>query len=288
MFNQTTPPESTVAPNQGFDYITAFLQDNLKLSGLYCFGTRQTCKSNQCSLSGKSSNEQHTHYYLLAFCPEFKENAVGEVSDVLKTKSEGRYTITLLLHKATAVRQLTPHQSYFFHRVMQTGIKLYEHPVVPPAIAFEANPKRNVESIKAYWHNRNRIAQVFLESQNQIEGCDTQPIQESMMHLAIENTTLALIDTFLGYRPMHFSLGYLFDLCNLFCPLAEEIFPRNTPEEQKIFNLLSQHLSKLRFANLKPTDFLHTELLQRRCYLFLEKATLLIEAELKRLEETNQ
>ena len=114
---------------------------------------------------------------------------------------------------------------------------------------------------------------------------DTEPIQEAMMQVAMENIALALIDTFLGYRPIHFHLGYLFDICNLFCPLVQEIFPRNTEEEIKLFELLSKHISKLRSANLGAIDFLHTELLQRRCRLFQEKATILIEEEIERLEK---
>lgn len=287
MDNQASLPSYTVSQNEALAYVTAFLKENLKLSGLYCFGVQHTIKSKHCYLSGNAFNQNHYHFYLLAFCPEFKENAVGELADVLKTKSNGQYIMTLLLHKASAVRQLTAQQSYFFQKVMQSGV-LYKHPVVPPIVTVERYPKRNIESIRAYWHNRNRIAETFLESQSQIEGFDTQPIQESMLHMAMENITLALIHTFLGYRPMHFSLGYLFDLCNLFCSLPDEIFPRNTPEEQKIFQLLSQHLSKLRTVKLKPTDFVLTELLQRRCYEFYEKATLLIESEIKRLEENQQ
>jgi hypothetical protein len=102
-----------------------------------------------------------------------------------------------------------------------------------------------------------------------------------MMQVAMENMALALIDTFLGYRPVHFHLGYLFDICNLFCPLVQEIFPRNTEEEIKLFELLSKHISKLRSANLGAIDFLHTELLQRRCRLFQEKASVLIEEEME-------
>lgn len=288
MSHHITLQENNVSQEQGLEFITAFLRDNLKLSGLYCFGSRQTSKNQHCTLTGNANDKQHIHYYILAFCPEFKENAVGELSDVLKTKSEGRYTMTLLLHKAASIRPYTAHRRYFFQHVIQQGIKMFVHPVVPPVFQFEENPKRSSESIKAYWHNRNRIAQVFLESQNQIEGSETQPIQEAMLHMAVENITLALIETFLGYRPMHFNLGYLFDLCSLFTTLLEEIFPRNTPEEQKIFGLLSQHLSKLRTVRLKPTDFLYTELLQRRCYQFHEKATLLIEAELERLEKNKE
>ena len=55
-----------------------------------------------------------------------------------------------------------------------------------------------------------------------------------------------------------------------------------------MFELLSKHISKLRSAHLGPMDFLNTELLQRRCRLFHEKATVLIESEIERLEKLNK
>lgn len=222
------------------------------------------------------------------FYIDSKENAIADLSDIIKKKSKGQYTVTLLIHKATTVRQLTPERSHFFYQVMNKGLNLYEHSSVPPCIAFDEVPDRNVAYIKAYWRNRNRVSEVFLESQGMVDGIDTEPIQEAMMQIAMENIALALIDTFLGYRPIHFNLGYLFDICNLFCPLAREIFPRNTEEEIKLFELLSKHISKLRSANLGPINFLNTELLQRRCRLFQEKATVLIETEIQRLEKVNK
>jgi hypothetical protein len=274
--------------DKGLQFITIFLQDNLKLSALYCFGIQHITAMYTSALSDNTHNEQQTHYYLLAFPFDHKSNAIADLSDIIKNKSNGQYTVTLLLHKATTVRQLTPNKSYFFYQVMHKGIKLYEHETVPPTIPFEEIPKRNTDYIKAYWHNRNRVAEVFLLSQDQIDGFDTETIQESMMHMAIENTALALIDTYLGYRPIHFSLGYLLDLCNLFCPLAREIFPRHTEEEVKLFEQLARHISKLRSATLGASNFLHTELLQRRCRLFHEKATVLIDFEIKRIEKLNK
>lgn len=284
MLQQEEKKEDDFSEDKGLQFIKSFLLDNLKLSGLYCFGIHHKNKMYSNAINEEVKTQQHTHYYLLAYTMENKSNAVADLSDIIRKKSKGHYTVTLLIHLATTIRQLTPEKSYFFHQAMTKGINLYEHERVPPNIAFSVLPQRNVAYLKAYWRNRNRIAEVLLESQGMVEGMDTEPIQEAMMQVAMENTALALIDTFLGYRPVHFHLGYLFDLCDLFCSLARHIFPRNTEEEIRLFELLSKHISKLRSANLVPIDFLHTELLQRRCRLFQEKATVLIEEEINRLE----
>ena len=288
MLQQEEKKEDEFSEDKGLQFIKKFLLDNLKLSGLYCFGIHHKNKMYSNALNGEVKTKQHTHYYLLVYSIENKTNAVADLSDIIRKKSKGHYTATLFIHLATTVRQLTPEKSYFYYQAMNKGINLYEHDLVPPCIAFDKEPLRNVAYIKAYWCNRNRVSEVFLESQGMVEGLDTEPIQEAMMQVAMENIALALIDTFLGYRPTHFNLGYLFDICNLFCPLALEIFPRNTEEEIKLFELLSKHISKLRSANLGAINFLNTELLQRKCRLFQEKATVLIEAEIQRLEKLNK
>lgn len=284
MLEQEEKKEDDFSENKGLQFIKSFLLDNLQLSGLYCFGIHHKNEMYSNALSGEVKTRQHTHYYLLVYSIDNKPNAIADLSDIIKKKSKGQYTVTLLIHLATTIRQLTPEKSYFFHHAMTRGINLYEHERVPPCIAFESSPERNIAYIKSYWRNRNRVSEVFLESQGMVDGIDTEPIQEAMMQIAMENTALALIDTFLGYRPVHFHLAYLFDLCNLFCSLPRDIFPRNTEEEIKLFELLSKHISKLRSAHMGAMNFLHTELLQKRCRVFQEKATILIEKEIQRLE----
>lgn len=288
MSEQVIKNEEDFNEDKGLQFIKKFLLDNMDLSGLYCFGIHHKNKMYSNALSNEVIAKQHTHYYMLVYSMDNKANAVADLSDIIRKKSKGQYTVTLFIHLATTVRQLTPEKSYFFYHAMNKGINLYEHERVPPCISFKEEPQRNVAYIKAYWRNRNRVSEVFLESQGMVDGMDTEPIQEAMMQVAMENIALALIDTFLGYRPIHFHLGYLFDICNLFCSLARDIFPRNTEEEIKLFELLSKHISKLRSANLGAIDFLHTELLQRRCRLFQEKATVLIEEEIERLEKLSK
>ncbi|MEE1898684.1 hypothetical protein V1389_10075 [Flavobacterium rakeshii] len=288
MQEQVIKNDNDFAEDKGLQFVKSFLMDNLQLSGLYCFGIHHKNKMYSNAISGEVKTRQHTHYYLLVYTIHSRENAVADLSDIIKKKSKGQYTVTLFIHKATTVRQLTPENKYFYYHAMHKGINLHEHDVVPPCIAFEQEPERNVKHIKAYWHNRNRVSEVFLQSQGMVDGIDTEPIQEAMMQVAMENTALALINTFLGYRPIHFNLGYLFDICSLFCTLVREFFPRNSAEEIKMFELLSKNISKLRSAHLGPMDFLNTELLQRRCRLFHEKATVLIESEIERLEKLNK
>ncbi|WP_348813881.1 hypothetical protein [Flavobacterium maritimum] len=271
--------------NTGLQILSNIIIESISTSGIYCFGEKKQVQAIQNPFQESASKQvEHTHFYLLVFTNENSTNAVNDISDIIKTKTEGRYTTTLLLHKATSVRYLTPHKLYFFHEVLTKCQTVYEHVNVPPNLAFDGIPKRKADSIRSHWNNRTKIAQTFLESENQIDGFDTEFVQESMLHMAVEQICLGLIDVFLGYRPNHFALAYLFDICEIFTSLTSEIFPRKTEEDKKLFDLLKVHPSSLRWANLKTSSFLNTELLEQRCNLFYEKANGLIESELERLE----
>jgi hypothetical protein len=272
--------------NSGLQTVSNIIVESISTSGIYCFGEKKQIQAIQNPFQESvSKQKEHTHFYLLVFTNEIIANAVADISIVIKTKTEGRYTVTLLLHKATSVRFLTPHKLYFFYEVLTKSQTVYEHVNVPPNIAFDGIPKRKLDSIRSHWNNRNIVATTFLESENQIDGNNTELIQESMLHIAVEETCLGLIDVFLGYQPNHFSLAYLFDICEIFTPLTSEIFPRKTEEDKKLFDLLKIHPSSLRWANLKTSSFLHTELLEKRCNLFCERAYGLVESELERLEK---
>lgn len=270
--------------NAGLQTVKNIIVESIGTNSIYCLGER---KKNQSVLNPFSENnskkEKHTHFYLLVFTNEKIANAVADVSDIVKTKTQGRYTVTLLVHKAKSDHYLKPHQLYFYHAVLTKGCKVYEHQNMPQNV-FDEVPKRNVDYMRSYWKNRNIVATNFLRSENQIDYMDTGVVQESMMHIAVEQICLGLINVFLGYHPDHFSMAYLFEICEIFTPLTSEIFPQITGEDKKLFDLLKAHPGSLRWAKLKKSCLLDTELLAKRCNLFHERACELVEVELERTD----
>jgi hypothetical protein len=152
-------------------------------------------------------------------------------------------------------------------------------------ISFDETPKLKVDHIRFYWKNRNEVAATFLKSENQMDYMSTGFVQDSMMHIAVEQICLGLINVFLGYYPDHFSMGYLFDICEIFTPLTSDIFPRTTSEDKRLFDLLKTNPSSLRWATIKKSCLIDTQLLDKRCHLFHERACEIVKAELERIEK---
>lgn len=271
--------------NSGLQTISNIIVGRIKTNSIYCFGERKLTHESQNPFQELvSTKKEHTHLYLLVFTDEYINNAVADISDSIKNRTDGLYTATLLFCKVKSGTSLGKHQSYFCHQVMMKGCQVYEPENRPFTISFEEIPKLKLKYISSYWKNRSIIAETFLNNQNQIDYGATGFVQDSMMHIAVEQICLGLINVFLGYHPDHFSLPYLFDLCEIFTPLTSEIFPRNTPEDIELLELLKTNPSSLRWMNVKGNSLINTELLGKRCNLFHARACELIEAELERIE----
>lgn len=274
------------APNSLQDTIVEIIRQSISTVGVYCFGERKVSGASGNSIfSTTDAHSEKVHYYILAITNENKNNAISDISDAIFKSSGGTCSVTLLLHKATSLSSITPHSKYFFYQVMKKGYRWFEHNVVQATITFDGEPQRNTDVIRSYWDSRKTVSIVYLEAENQIEGYERELVRESLLHIAIEQTCLGLIEVFLGYRPLHYHLGYLFDLCELFCPLTTEIFPRNSDEDKRIFDLLCTKIHTLRIKTLNFMDYLPVEILERRCNLFHEKAVALIKNELERLDK---
>lgn len=85
------------------------------------------------------------------------------------------------------------------------------------------------------------------------------------------HTCLGLIRLVLGYRPNHFSLPYLLELCDFCSPHRLTAFPRQNEKDKTLLKLLSSHLDHWHandFTEIAQQDY---ETLQTRCLTFIEQ-----------------
>jgi hypothetical protein len=283
MKNTLLNPELTIVLQE----VSAVIKNNIRTGGLYCFATRRECIGHTTVFNKpEETSTVRTHVYLLVLTEETKRNATADISDLIAGLVPN-CKATLLLHKNTSLRQLTSHQKWFFNQVMKEGLLVWEHPDFPPYLHLDEEPVHNPALSANYWNNRLRIARTYLESELQIEVSGIECVQHSMLHVVVEQVCLGMIAVFLGYQPTHYSLGYLFDLCVLFTPLTNELFPRQTEEDKQLYALLTTNFGSLRHAKTNYHGFTHTELLSKRCCLFMEQAEALVTQELDRTKTIN-
>ena len=263
------------------------ITDHIKTVAIYCFGTNKTrCCSNKTLYLDKKVQKEHIHLYLLLLVHETKENAVNDISDILKTKTQGTITSTLLIHHVRNLKKTCDDQQFFFWKIMQNAELIYQDVEKPPYLNSADIPKRNLKGTTHYIASRkNNIATIWNWVYNDDDVHSSDEVKMSALHQVVEQVCLSLIRVFLGYTPNHFALEHLFHLCEYFTTITGDFFPRITQEDKSMFKLLKQQPGSLRFSKANDVDYLHYQLLEERCNLFHKRASEVIESELKRLKD---
>jgi len=269
--------------------ITKIITDTIETSAIYCFGQRHTNRTAVSTILDESTVDfQNTHHYLFIITKNYKADIPGNIASTIKTQTGGQHTVTLLMHSKKSLHQKRNDQQHFFYQIMQRGQLLFQETPTPPFLPFEEIPARNIKSTKMYLHQRDRTKEFLMEAEAMDGGSGATKIQIFMMHLVVEQTCLGLIRLFIGYMPNHFSLPFLFELCDYFTPLASEIFPRETEKDKELLKILSGHNTSLRYGFIDDVPYHDYEVLSNRYNEFVDRADKLAVKELERLEKLHE
>jgi hypothetical protein len=88
--------------------------------------------------------------------------------------------------------------------------------------------------------------------------------------------------------PNHFTLPYLFEVCEYFTPLTAEIFPRVTDKDKELLRILSGRTTSLRYGYIDDIPYHDYEVLSNRYNEFVERADKLAVEELERLQSAKE
>ena len=260
---------------------------HIKTSAIYCFGRNVTAYSSSRKIyPDKELQKEHSHLYLLVFVQETKENAGNDISNKIKTKTEGSLTVTVLIHHVQSLKDLCQDQQFFFWQIMQNAELLFQDINKPPYLNISETPKRNLKSTSHYiaWR-KNNIATIWGWVYNDDDASSSDEVKMSALHQIVEQICLSLIRVFIGYTPNHFALEYLFNLCEYFTTITTDFFPRQTREDKSIFKLLKQQPNTLRFSKANDVDYLNYQIVEERCKKFKKQAEILIQNEIDQLNE---
>ena len=263
------------------------ITDHIKTSAIYCFGRHATAYSSSRKIyPDKELQKEHSHLYLLVFVQETKDNAVSDISDKIKAKTQGTLTATVLIHHVQSLKDLCQDQHFFFWQIMQKAELLFQDINKPPYLNISETPKRNLKSTSHYiaWR-RNNIATIWGWVYNDDDASSSDEVKMSALHQIVEQICLSLIRVFAGYTPNHFALEYLFNLCEFFTTITADFFPRQTLEDKSIFKLLKQQPNTLRFSKTNDVDYLYYQVVEERCKNFKNQADIVIQKELERLSQ---
>lgn len=262
-------PENNNPPSEGDEpKIVRIIRNYLEVDGIYCYG--------------KNKNNPK-HYYLLVFEREHKENAVHDLAEIIKSKTKGQLSVTMLIHPTGEFTLAKGEQRTFFLATIRNGDTLFQSGAMEKILTGLEMPERDYSQAINYLCNRSRIVSQISDWQGEYEWANYSPLKAVMLHHIVEQACLGMLKLFLGYSPNHFALGYLLELCEYFAPLAGTFFPRNTSKDKKLFKLLNRHPWTLRYSGDDDIAFEDMDVLQDRCNDFADYTKSVVEKELERL-----
>lgn len=275
----------TVGSNNDDDknQITTIITTTLSTCGIYCFGERKT-KEAQKSVYFETKQKNATHYYLLLLVPTMPQNVTADLAFLIKTQTRGHCTATLLIHTVKDLRRDKTKQASFFQKIVFEGVTWFENWEQTPPLKLSSVSKKKCKEIESYWLDRKIIVDGWMDAAVALDPDDAEILKITFLHQTVEQLCLGLIHTFLGYRPHHFALGYLFELCDLFTPIASELFPRKTKQELTFLKPLLRSINDMRHFKTLDKSTPQLPLLEERCTAFYEQSVLAIETELQRLK----
>lgn len=236
----------------------------------WCFGIKSSTGRCIGDFSLQPIKCETVHLYLLVFGVATESKTITET--ILK-KSEGKITATTLFYESKKLSKIKGNHREFLYRIISKTNCLYRKKeyVIPEFVNIKNDKKAKID----YWNHNKYMVICCLEAENAIENPNGEPVQAILLHQAVEHICLGLIYVFLGCRPNHFGLDHLLDLCALFLPEVDEIFPRFSEEEKLRFNVLSLRMESLRYRISYPsiTDI---EVLRNRVNNFIDVSALAV------------
>ena len=143
------------------------------------------------------------------------------------------------------------------------------------------------KEIKTVWRHRMERA-VYLISIIDVIHENEEPLSKlSILHKAMEQICLGLLYIFWEFKPHHYTLSYLMDLCSTFTSLPNEMFPQTTFGLQRQYYMLCNASEIMSFKGQNGTnDFRLRDVdkVLKRCKQFHQKANQLGKKQLEHLK----
>ncbi|WP_431215734.1 HEPN domain-containing protein [Puia sp. P3] len=172
-----------------------------------------------------------------------------ELQDILENRCRGVASVTTVVHDIDHINRQLVARQYFFSLVAMNGILLYdagitrlEKPGLPDFDAVRKTAERDFErwagQANAFYNN----ARFSLQNKE-------WKITTFLLHQAAEQIYQAILLVFTGYKPTTHNLDKLRRYTNRLSLELATLFPRDNPEEEHLFRLLTQGYVDARYKD---------------------------------------
>ncbi|WP_419700280.1 HEPN domain-containing protein [Mucilaginibacter sp. NFX135] len=226
--------------------ILQLLKNRAQVEAIICFGVLYSHTNNHtCFLIPYTETENF--YYLLVIIAD--DTLAGyKIQDLINNKY--KTSVFLIVHELKAVTEAISQKDRFFVNTLRNGTFLHtsKSHSIPAEIVLGGIGQRMVKDQNAFKHIYH-LAHGFYE-------CATDSYEKGhyhhvlfLLHQATEQACRGLIRLYTGYRSEMHSLSSLLTFCNCFSYDPSILFGRYFKEDKRLFNLLANSDSKVRYTD---------------------------------------
>jgi len=158
--------------------------------------------------------------------------------------------ITIIVHGLETVTNAISQGNRFFTAVCRDGMQLYTANGLRLNMDYpDLNPATTQAKAEKHYYHRYAMALGFMEAAEECLEKEYYNNAIFMLHQAVEQACIAMIRVFMAYRSDMHNLSRLLNLCGCFSGEPAALFPRKTPEDQRLFQLLLKSYSDARYKD---------------------------------------
>lgn len=257
-----------VNQQEQLDYLVRIITDSLNVSAIIYFGsvTSSTVIKSCFAGDGIEGNYQYEYDLLVIPLPgELREDY--ELQDIIESRCRSYARVNATVRSMDIIRDLLRKGSAFYQTIFEEGYLLYKDEQAD--IPFRKEPVvHGNRAIKAEqdWDILYRDAVKFLAGAEFYAGNGDLRHSVFMLHQAAERICAAMIRVFTGLHTSTHNLNKLLRYTRLFSMEPSAVFPRNTPEEMHLFDLLFKGYSDARYRQSYHIEENELEILIRRLH----------------------
>ena len=268
--------------------LIGLIKKELPLHSVYVISVYpEKCKQHIYLTPNSKNPKKRVTYTLLIIGHRSPRKSQGDFMEYLYNKMEQRCKVYVIFHTlANIMDRIDLGDNFLTRTISKTPCLFKEDDALLRFSRYGLCYHRQVyKKIRAGWKNRMERAGYMLTVIDTILDNEEPNSKLVIVHCAMEQMCLALLNLFWEYKPHHYALDYLLYLCSHFTRLPEKIFPKTTFGLQRQYYMLCNAQDIIRFKDKNEFTYKDAHKVAKLCERFYEEATALGEDQLKHLKE---
>ncbi len=267
--------DSNYTIDSALSQIGDIIYDYIDTRSAFCFGYRPFDKVK------KHYRSPGFHFYIVVFTQEFKDGAASVIEAKVRNLLNGKHKVTILLHRKESIRKKRDNDRWFLNKLTVNGLQIGNNLEIEDR-AFT----RDIQESVCYWYDRQLAADSFFSSAQMLTQDNGALIKNTLLHQAVVNLSLGLIELYLSYRPNRINIGHLFSV-------LQYIFNKDFTadfkdgEDSALYVLLTANPDMARYKDVKQYSITDSNKLEAICQRFCQSATTLADEQIQKLKNSN-